>query len=46
MSYVPRTDKASRLIPYSEFRTGLDYRQVYHMIYGRKWKRRHGVLGF
>lgn len=32
-------------VPYSEFRTGLTYREVYHMIFGRRWKRRHGVLG-
>lgn len=32
-------------LSYQQFRTGLTYREVYHMIYGRKWKRRHGVLG-
>jgi len=32
-------------IPYNKFRTGRTYREVYHMIYGRRWKRRHGVLG-
>jgi phage FluMu gp28-like protein len=35
-----------RPIAYDDFRTGLTYREVYHMIYGRKWKRRNGVLGF
>ncbi|MGH8011558.1 MAG: hypothetical protein ACREQ4_03525 [Candidatus Binataceae bacterium] len=33
------------VIPYAEFRTGLTYYEVYHMIWGRKHKRRHGVLG-
>lgn len=33
-------------VPYEQFRTGLTYREVYHLIYGRKWKRRHGVLGY
>ena len=37
---------ASRPLSYAEFRTGLTYREVYHMIWGRKWKRRHGVLGY
>jgi len=32
-------------ISYRDFRTGLTYAEVYHMIFGRKWKRRHGVLG-
>jgi len=32
-------------LTYSQFRTGLTYREVYHMIFNRKWKRRHGVLG-
>lgn len=32
-------------ISYSDFRTGLTYFEVYHFIYSRKWKRRHGVLG-
>jgi hypothetical protein len=30
---------------YDEFKTGLSFREVYYMIWGRKWKRRHGVLG-
>lgn len=30
---------------YDDFRTGYTYRDVYHLIYDRKWKRRHGVLG-
>ena len=34
------------MLPYKKFRTGLTYREVYHMIYQRRWKRRHGVLGF
>jgi hypothetical protein len=33
-------------IPYGEFRTGLRYRDVYHMLWDRKWKRRATVLGF
>ena len=33
-------------ISYDEFRTGTTYAEVYYMIYHRKWKRRHGVLGF
>lgn len=33
-------------VPYDQFRTGLTYADVYHMIYGRKWKRRRGVLGY
>lgn len=36
----------SEPVSYAEFRTGYTYREVYHMIYGRQWKRRHGVLGF
>lgn len=32
-------------IPYKQFRTGLTYQEVYHLIWGRKWERRHGVLG-
>ena len=34
------------ILPYEKFRTGLSYREVYHMIYQRRWKRRRGVLGF
>jgi len=34
------------MIPYDQFRTGLTYRDVYHMLWDRKWKRRHTVLGF
>lgn len=30
---------------YADFRTGLDFKDVYHLIWGRSWKRRHGVLG-
>lgn len=33
-------------IPYAEFRTGLTFRDVYHMIWQRQWKRRNGVLGY
>lgn len=44
-----RVDAVARrkveVIPYSEFRTGLTYREVYYVIWGRRWKRRHGVLG-
>ena len=32
-------------LTYDEFRTGLTYRQVYHLIWDRRWKRRRGVLG-
>lgn len=32
-------------ITYEEFRTGLTYGQVYALIYQRRYKRRHGVLG-
>jgi hypothetical protein len=35
----------ARRLPYAEFRTGLTFREVYHMIWNRPWKRRHGVLG-
>lgn len=33
-------------IPYDEFRTGLTYHDVYHMLWHRKHKRRHTVLGY
>ncbi len=33
-------------LTYDEFRTGLRYADVYHLIYGRKHKRRRGVLGY
>lgn len=33
-------------LTYEQFRTGLTYYDVYHMIYTRKHKRRHGVLGY
>jgi hypothetical protein len=33
------------MLSYDEFRTGLTYRQVYHLIWTRRWKRRRGVLG-
>lgn len=33
-------------LAYRDFRTGLTYADVYHMIYSRKWKRRRGVLGY
>ena len=33
-------------LEYHEFRTGLTYADVYHLIYGRRWKRRRGVLGY
>ena len=33
------------VVSYKDFRTGLTYREVYHLIFGRKWKRRAGVLG-
>lgn len=43
-----RKSRSSRSCPvsYAEFRTGHTFGEVYHMIYGRKWKRRRGVLGF
>lgn len=37
---------AEKIIPYEQFRTGLTYREVYHFIFNRRWKRRHGVLGY
>ena len=33
-------------LTYARFRTGLTYRQVYHLIFDRKHKRRRGVLGY
>ena len=33
-------------LAYDDFRTGLTYYDVYHLIFGRKYKRRHGVLGY
>lgn len=36
---------AEEPLEYEEFRTFLTYHEVYHMIYERRWKRRHGVLG-
>lgn len=30
---------------YGAFRTGLTFKDVYHMIWNRPHKRRHGVLG-
>lgn len=32
-------------LSYDDFRTGLTYREVYHLIWDRRWKRRRGVLG-
>jgi hypothetical protein len=34
------------LIPYDSFRTGLTFRDVYMMLWDRKYKRRRTVLGF
>ncbi len=34
-----------RQLTYSEFRTGLTYLEVYYMLWNRKRKRRHTVLG-
>lgn len=31
---------------YDQFRAGLTYRDVYHLIYTRRHKRRRGVLGY
>lgn len=31
---------------YRDFRTGLTYRDVYHMLWDRPYKRRRTVLGF
>jgi hypothetical protein len=44
---MPRAKPPSEtsVIPYAEFRTMLTYGEVYHFIWSRKWKRRHGVLG-
>lgn len=33
-------------LTYAEFRTGYTFRDVYHMIYSRRFKRRRGVLGY
>jgi hypothetical protein len=35
-----------KILSYKEFKTGYTYLDIYHMIYNRKYKRRHGVLGF
>ena len=43
---ISQVDPSSPPLEYSEFRTGLTFSQVYHMIYRRRWKRRRGVLGF
>jgi hypothetical protein len=34
------------VIPYDSFRTGLTFRDVYMMLWDRKYKRRRTVLGF
>lgn len=34
------------MLSYHEFRTGLTYGEVYHMVWARRWKRRRGVLGY
>lgn len=31
---------------YDQFRTGLTFRDVYRMLWTRKYKRRRGVLGY
>ena len=31
---------------YDKFRTGLTYRAVYRMLFGRKYRRRRTVLGY
>jgi phage FluMu gp28-like protein len=33
-------------LAYDDFRTGMSYHDVYHLIYTRQHKRRHGVLGY
>lgn len=33
-------------LSYSDFRTSFTYKDIYHLIYNRKHKRRHGVLGY
>lgn len=33
-------------ITYDRFRTGLTYRDVYHMLWHRRYKRRRTVLGY
>ena len=37
--------RSERPLSYTDFRTGLSYGEVYRMIWSRRWKRRHGVLG-
>lgn len=32
-------------VSYRNFTTGLRFRDIYLVIYDRRWKRRHGVLG-
>lgn len=32
-------------VKYGDFRTGFSFRDVYHMVFDRKYKRRRGVLG-
>lgn len=34
------------MLSYQDFRTGYTFRDVYHFISNRKWKRRRGVLGY
>lgn len=33
-------------LDYCDFRTYLTFSDVYHIMYHRKWKRRHSVLGY
>lgn len=33
-------------ITYDEFHTGYTYKDIYYLIYTRKYKRRNGVLGY
>ena len=43
---VVRAPDADAPLSYEAFRTGLTYRDVYLMVYARRWKRRRGVLGY
>lgn len=36
---------SNRVLNYSEFRTGLTFREVWEMLVDRKYRRRNGVLG-
>jgi len=42
---IAQVDRTRPVLEYNQFRTGLSYVQVYHMIWKRAHKRRRGVLG-